>query len=258
MGLHKTDAVVIQHADFGESDLIVTLYTYDLGKVRGIAKGAKRSKKRFVNNLQPFSYIRILYAEGRGGLIRIDQADIIHSFFRIGEEISKVLYGSYLLEMVKEMTGEKEAQPQLFKLLMTFLTLLNDFTPREEYLRIFELRFLDLLGYRPRLGECTICAHKAPHDGGVWFSYRHGGIVCDGCQLEARGVVPVSGPTLEAMQGVLTMNLGEVEGVRFSPEVLTESREILPRFIQHQLGKGLKSLEVMEEVQGDYHKDTSR
>ncbi|MCJ7547532.1 MAG: DNA repair protein RecO, partial [Deltaproteobacteria bacterium] len=98
MQLRKTDAVVIYRADFGESDLLVTLYTPDLGQVKGIAKGAKRSKRRFVNNLQPFSYIRILFAEGRGGLIRLDEADMIQPFFRISEDISKVLYGSYFLE----------------------------------------------------------------------------------------------------------------------------------------------------------------
>ncbi len=251
MYLLKTDAVVIHCADFGESDLIVTLYTYDLGKIRGIAKGAKRSKKRFVNNLQPFSYIRIIFSEGRGGLIRLDQADIIQPFFLISKDIFKVLYGSYFLELMKEMTGEKEANPQLFCLLVDFLSVLNDSPPREEYLRVFEMRVLDLLGYRPRLGECTICARRISQGEGAWFSYRHGGVVCKGCQTKVRGSVPVSGATLEAMEKALEMDLGEVGEIQFFPDVLSESREILPRFIQYQLGKGLKSLKVMEEIQGD-------
>jgi len=243
--------VVIHHADFGESDIIVTFYTYDLGKIRGIAKGAKRSKRRFVNNLQPFSYIRIIFSEGRGGLIRVDQADIIQPFSQIGEDISKVLYGSYFLEMVKEMTGEKEPNPQLFQLLVAFLALLNDFTPREEYLRVFELRVLALLGYRPRLSECTICAQGISPGQEAWFSYRHGGIVCKGCQTKARGAIPISGGTLKAMDMALAMDLREVEGIQFSPQALSEGREVLPRFIQYQLGKGLRSLKVMEEIQDD-------
>ena len=251
MQQRKTDGVVIHRLDFKESDLIVTLYTADLGKVTGIAKGAKRSKRRFVNNLQPFSYIRILFAEGRGGLIRLDEADMIQPLFRISEDISKVLYGSYFLEMVKEMTGEKESNPQLFELVVTFLTLLNDSPPREEYPRVFELRFLDLMGYRPRLMECTICG-KTPSSGdGVFFSYPHGGVVCKKCQVNARGSVAISGETIQAMEGVLGMDLSEVEGVEFSPLVLAEGKEILPRFVQHQLGKALKSLRVMEAVQGD-------
>jgi DNA repair protein RecO (recombination protein O) len=250
MDLHKTDGIVIHHVDFGESDLIVTLYTANLGKIRGIAKGAKRSKRRFVNNLQPFSYIRIVYSEGRGGLIRLDEADMIQPFFRISEDISKVLYGSYFLEMVKEMTGEKESNPQIFELLVTFLSLLNDSLLREEYPRVFELRFLDLVGYRPRLTECSICNQILPFDEGTLFSYRHGGVVCKRCQVNARGAVPVSGETLQAMEKVLVMNLTEVEGIQLSPQVLSEGREILPRFVQYQLGKGLKSLRVMEAVEG--------
>ncbi len=250
MQLRKTDGVVIHRVDFGESDLIVTLYTVDLGKVKGIAKGAKRSKRRFVNNLQPFSYIRIVFSEGRGGLIRLDEADMIQPFFRISENISKVLYGSYFLEMIREMTGEKESNPQLFELLVTFLKLLNDSPPREEYPRIFELRLLDLLGYRPRVTECSICNQVLPPADGAWFSYRHGGAVCSGCHMNAQGAVAISCETLKAMEAALRMDLMEVEGIQFSPQVLAEEREILPRFVQHQLGKGLKSLRVMEEMQG--------
>jgi len=251
MQLRKTDAVVIYRADFGESDLLVTLYTPDLGQVKGIAKGAKRSKRRFVNNLQPFSYIRILFAEGRGGLIRVDEADMIQPFFRISEDISKVLYGSYFLEMVKEMTGEKEANPPLFELVVTFLTLLNNCSLREEYPRVFELRFLDLLGYRLRVTECSICNQQLPLADKAWFSFRHGGAVCQGCHVHAQGAVTISAETLQAMEQAIMMDLAELEGIQFSPQVLAEGREILPRFVQHQLGKGLKSLRVMEDVERD-------
>ncbi|MBN1255644.1 MAG: DNA repair protein RecO [Deltaproteobacteria bacterium] len=250
MHLRKTDGVVLHRTDFKESDLIITLYTADLGKVSGIAKGAKRSKRRFVNNLQPFSYIRIVYSEGRGGLIRLDEADMIQPFFRISEDISKVLYGSYFLEMVKEMTGEKESNLQLFELLVTFLSLLNDSPLREEYPRIFELRFLDLLGYRPRLTECSICNQILPPDNDAWFSYRHGGAVCKRCQVNARGAIAISGETLRAMERALGMDLAEAEEIRFTPLVLAEGKDIFPRFVQYQLGKGLKSLRVMEAVQG--------
>ena len=79
--------------------------------------------------------------------------------------------------MVKEMTGEKESNPRLFELLVTFLTVLNDFPPREEYPRVFELRFLDLMGYRPRVTECALCnqALSLGRRGVVQLSsWRHG------------------------------------------------------------------------------------
>jgi DNA repair protein RecO (recombination protein O) len=178
---------------------------------------------------------------------------MILPFFRISEDISKVLHGSYFLEMVKEMTGEKEANPPLFALVVAFLALLNDAPLREEYSRVFELRFLDLLGYRLRVAECSICNQQLPSaDGeGAWFSFRHGGAVCKGCYSSAQGAVAVSGETLQAMEQAITMDLAEIKGIQFSPRVLSEGKDILPRFIQHQLGKGLKSLRVLEEMQGD-------
>jgi len=138
-------------------------------------------------------------------------------------------------------------------LVVTFLTLLNDAPPREEYPRVFELRLLDLLGYRLRVAECSICNQQLPsaEGEGAWFSFRHGGAVCRGCSSNAQGAVAISAETLKAMEQAITMDLTEIEGIQFSPRVLAEGRDILPRFVQHQLGKGLKSLRVMEEVEGD-------
>ncbi|MEJ2066899.1 MAG: DNA repair protein RecO C-terminal domain-containing protein, partial [Deltaproteobacteria bacterium] len=73
---------------------------------------------------------------------------------------------------------------------------------------------------------------------------------CKQCQVNARGAVAISGETIQAMERILKMNLAEVEGIELPPVALAEGKEILPRFVQHQLGKGLKSLRVMEAVNG--------
>jgi DNA repair protein RecO (recombination protein O) len=61
---HKTEAIVLRRFDYGESDWIVTFYTSDFGKIRGIAKGARRSQKRFANTLELFSCSHILFSGG--------------------------------------------------------------------------------------------------------------------------------------------------------------------------------------------------
>jgi len=127
---------------------------------------------------------------------------------------------------------------------------LNDFPVREEYPRVFELRFLDLIGYRPRVTECVLCNEALSSTDGAWFSFRHGGTVCKKCNNNALGAIAVSAETRQAMELVLGMDLAAVQELRFPQEVIAEGREIIPRFIQHQLGKALKSLRVMEAVQG--------
>ena len=249
MHLRKTEAVVVQCTDFGEADLIVTLYTSELGKIRCIAKGARKSKRRFMNTLQPLSYIRVVFAEGRGGLVRIDQADIIQPFFRISEDIFKVLCGFYWMELISEMTVEREANVGLFCHLIRSLEMLDEMTPRDEELRFFELRLLDLLGYRPRLSECTVCSQNIAMERTHWFSFRHGGVVCLKCRDRTPGAIPVSEETVRAMETVIDMESDAVRGIEFSLTARSESKKILPRFIQYQLGKGLKSLRVMEEIE---------
>jgi DNA repair protein RecO (recombination protein O) len=247
MYLRKTDGVVLNRTDFGESDIIVTLYGDDVGKIRCIAKNAKKSKRRFMNTLQPFCYVHVILSEGRGGLIRIDQADIIRPFFRIGEDIVKILYGFYSLELVNEMTGERHANPRLLNLLVNFLDTLNTSALREEYVRFFELQLLDVLGYRPRLLECSTCSRAVRGEKG-WFSFKWGGVVCAKCRESTHEVVPVSWQTLRAMEEVFHVPADELRQASFSHRARSESRDILPRYIQYHLGKRLKTLKVMEEI----------
>ena len=61
----KSEAIVLRSIDYGESDRIVTFYTADFGKVKGIAKGAKRSSKRFANTLESFSRLQLLFSHNQ-------------------------------------------------------------------------------------------------------------------------------------------------------------------------------------------------
>jgi len=71
--VHKTSAIVIHSLDYGESDRIVTFYSSDFGKIKGIAKGARRSKIRFSNALEPRRYCNIIFSKkGRGTLALIE------------------------------------------------------------------------------------------------------------------------------------------------------------------------------------------
>jgi len=251
MYFRKTDAVVLHRTDFGEADILVTLYTDSVGKIRGVAKGAKKSQKRFMNTLQPFAYITAIFSEGRGGLIHIDQADIIRPFLHISDTIARVLYGFYLLELVDRMSPEREANPSVFDFLVSVLAALDGGAPREEWLRYFELRILDLFGYRPRLGECTVCYRMIASGKSRWFSFRHGGIVCGACKGVGSGGIPMSYETAASMEHMLALGVEESQDVRLSEKTRHEAKYILPRFVQYQLGRELKSLKVLEEIQED-------
>ncbi len=251
MPLYTSHAIVIRSIPYGESDRIITFFTKNFGKVKAIAKGARRSKKRFQNALDLFTYVRLIFFEREGmGLARAEGCDILNSFPNIREDLEKILYGNYFLELMNEMAVEREQHPEAFELLLHFLTLLNREAPTEDYLRIFEIRMLSLFGYRPNLRNCVICKKgmeelkEVKH---LFFSLEKGSLVCEGCAKNWNNLIPLSLGTARLVDEITRIDLSRMDRLKFTPQALLESHLLLPRFIAYQLGKELKSLKVLKE-----------
>ena len=254
MPLYKTNAIVIRSTNYGESDKIVTFFTKDFGKLKGIAKGARRSRKRFQNALGLFSHLRLTFFEKEGmGLVRAEGCDILHSFPKIRENLKKILYGNYYLELANEMAGEREGNQKVFELLLSFLSDLEEMEPEEEQLRLFEIRMLSLFGYRPSMGKCNLCKkdwEDLKEVLGVFFSLEKGALVCEKCSKTLNHLIPFSLGTARLIEKISQMELARMQRLKFTQQSLSESREILPRFISYQLGKELKSLKTIRDVEG--------
>ena len=249
MPQYKTPAVALYSLDFAEWDKLVTFFTRDFGKVKGIAKGAKRSRKRFGSGLEPLTYSTLSFFEKeRANLVRLNHCDIIESYPGIHDDVLKVGYASYLGELINEMAAEREANRELFKLFIIFLYLLNEPFFREEFIRIFELRLLTLSGYQPELRKCVICRKEVSGDKEHRFSLNRGGLICSGCFKGSHDYPSLSGGTIKMLQRAQTIELEKVTRLFFSPQALEESRRILTRFIEYHLEKPLKSLQVLEQL----------
>jgi DNA repair protein RecO (recombination protein O) len=253
MPLFTTNALVVRSLNYGESDKIVTFFTKDFGKLKAIAKGARRSKKRFQNALGLFSHLRLIFFDKEGmGLARADGCDILYSFPKIKEDLKRILYGNYFLELVNEMAGEREVNRDAFELLHSFLLDLEEIGPQEEQLRIFEIRLISLFGYRPNMRRCDLCKKgwedliETPT---LFFSLERGALVCEKCSIMRNNLVPLSLGTARLIDKISQMELSKVQRLRFTIQSLSESRELLPKFVSYQLGKELKSLKAMKEIQ---------
>jgi DNA repair protein RecO (recombination protein O) len=252
MPLFTTNAIVIRSLNYGESDKIVTFFTKDFGKLKGIAKGARRSRKRFQNALGLFSHLRLIFFDKEGmGLVRAESCDILHSFPKIKEDLKKILYGNYYLELANEMAGEREGNREAFELLLSFLSNLEAMEPQEEQLRLFEIRMLSLFGYRPNMRRCDLCKKdwedlkKIPT---VSFSLERGALVCERCSKTWNNLIPLSLGTARLIEKISQMELSKIQRLRFTLQALSESRELLPKFISYQLGKEMKSLKALNII----------
>lgn len=249
MGQLKTRAIVIKTLDYGESDRIVAFYTSDFGKVKGIAKGAKKSKRRFPNALELFTLSRLIFFDKKGvGLARIEGCDVIDTFPAIREDIRKIAFGCYLVEFVDEMTAEREANPDLFNTLKTFLSLLSDDEADAQILRIFEIRSLSLLGYRPGLHTCLRCNKIVEHGTSAHFSVTRGGLLCQRCSQGYHDLPTISPGTAKILQAAMEMDLSKIRRLKFSKQALWESETILSQFIQYHINKELKSKKFLKDL----------
>lgn len=246
---HTTPALVLDVRDFGETDRIVTFSTRRFGKLKGIAKAAKKSQKRFGAGLDLFSHVQLsFFTKETLGLMRINHCHILHAFPAIHQDLTRIAYASYLAELVNEMTAEGVPHPELFETTVSFLSLLDASDPREDVLRLFEMRLLAATGYRPALNHCVGCRRiwrQAEH---AWFCITKGGLLCEACVSGEKKVYPVSPGTARLLELAGSIAPDKLQRLVFSPQALAETREFLPHFIQHQLGKELVTLKFLEKT----------
>lgn len=246
---HKTPAIVLRTLDYGESDRIVTFYTADFGKIKGIAKGARRSRKRFANTLEPFSFSTILFSSrGDAQLAFLEGSDIIDHYAAIRADLEKTLLASYLVDLTDQFTLEGKVNSALFDLIKDFLKLIDGGQVSDSLMRFFEMRLLKHSGYEPILDRCTICQKPLDDLSTCRFSFHSGGIHCHSCYNGSFDSLPVSLGTVKTLLLGNEMDLPKIHRLALSPQSADECRRLLTGFIRHLLGKELKSAHVLNEI----------
>ena len=150
----RAEAIVLRHSDWGEADRLLTLYTLEMGKVRAIAKGARKIRSRKAGHLEPFTRVNLQLARGRQMYI-VTQAETIDAFLTLRDDLTSIGYTSYVLELIDRFTYDEDENGALYRLLKDTLGRLNQTEDPQLVLRYFEIRLLDFLGYRPELVQCV-------------------------------------------------------------------------------------------------------
>jgi DNA repair protein RecO (recombination protein O) len=249
---HRTEAILLRLLDYGESDRIVTFFTSEYGKVRGIAKGARRSRKRFANVLEPFCCSHLLFSRrGPDSLALIDSSEVISHFPLIRADLEKTLWASYLIDLTDQFTPDDKKNAAIFTLLRDFLFLIEARPAAESILRFFEIRILKLSGYDPVLDYCLICKKPVGQETLYRFNAADGGLSCPGCRPGAEGI-PVSLGTIRTLLLGREAQIDRLCSILLSGQSAHESRQLLAHFIRHILGRELKSLHVLNEIRRLY------
>ncbi len=200
MGLGRSTAVVIGAFPLGESDRVVTFYSRDFGKIRGVAHASRRMKSRFTGALELFTLGELVFFDtGRSELVQVDHFDIVRPFDRVREDLERLGRASWIVECVTRLTADRDRHAALYGLLVRSLRALEAGAPPERVAVCFGVRSLDALGHRPRLDACTVCGRAYPFPRA---SLGPGGVVCEACARREGGLPVVSGAAVAALGGL--------------------------------------------------------
>jgi DNA repair protein RecO (recombination protein O) len=241
MQSEKLQAFVLSSLDYGDSDRIVSLFSLEYGRIKGFARGARKSRKRFGPALEPFARIDV-QARIKEGLSGLQQADIVSIYPRIRADLGCIAHALYACELVDAITPEGHPIPRLYRLLAAYLDRLETKAAVEADRRFFEINLLNILGYRPSLETCTRC--DAPF-GDAGAQMQEGGELA--CRFCAAGDRPMSGITLKMLQSCL--GTGTFGLIVFPPEALEQAAALLDTAISAHTGRRLKSLEFLNQVE---------
>lgn len=236
----KTEAIVIRSFKFGESDLILTLFGRNTGKISAIAKGARKPKSRMRGPLQLFTRGNYLLFRGKN-LYTVTQCESIEPFMVLRQNLAKFAYASYCAEITREVIPEGEANLPAYNLLSQVLRM-TAAEGEQLAARFFDFQMLSLSGYQPQLSCCVKCGGPVP-DRPV-FSCIDGGIVCCG----AEGGIPVGRDTLAVMGSLFQMDIHKVQRLRASSKNLREMEIVTKAYWETILEKRLHSVEFIEKM----------
>ncbi|MBX5480929.1 MAG: DNA repair protein RecO [Myxococcaceae bacterium] len=234
-------AVVLSTVDYGEADRIVTLFTEGRGRMSAFAAGARKSRRRFAGALEPTTLIHARLVERHGTTVRLDGADIERSYVALRTDLPRLSRALYCLELCRELVREHEPHPALFALLVDYLGRLEEGKAGPTSLIAFELDALAHAGLMPRFDSCAVCG--GPVGGDAVFDPDHGGVVCHNDRGRMTGGVRVDAQLTAALVGLQ-------RGARtpMPADQRQRAREVLNRFIAHQLGRRLHSVDFLVQV----------
>ncbi len=256
--LAKTEAVVIKSMKYRDTSKIVTFYTRQYGKLKGIAKGARRANNKFGSSLEPFSRVDlVVYKKENRDLHLVSQCDSIESFRRIPEDLDRISSGLSVLELVDQITHGEDEHAALFELLVETLLALNAAERNSQSLRrAFTLRCAALFGYTPALDVCSECGRSmlAGEDFAlVGFQPASGAVVCTQCRRKTGplpGMVTIEGATLNTLQRFLSLPMEQIPAITYTERTGNELDETLRLYFRYHFDQAreLRSMKVFKSV----------
>jgi DNA repair protein RecO (recombination protein O) len=235
-----TRAFLLRSVDYGESDRVLTLLTEHRGRIAAIARGARRSQKRFGGALEPFALLEVALARGRGELWRLTEATLVEAHPGLSRDLARIGAAAFVLELVRELAPEDQPEPGLFRSIEEVLGLLASAEGTAVAALAFgaALRVLALAGIAVSVTACTACGKPVPAGRKVLFDPRRGGVVCSAC---GGGPIALSAVALALLVQLERTLLADLARVAPPDPIVDEVDRTLTAFLEQRLERPLRS-----------------
>lgn len=233
--------------EFGESDLLVTFFTSERGRLKGVAKGGRKSQKRFANCLDLFCLTSLEYElKRKGDLHFLHSCKLINPFPGLRSDFSSLSLASYMIELTEILFPLGVTDKEMFELLKNAFLTLNE-GGRTDTLRIlFEARAMALGGYKINLDKCCGCGRPYAGEGRVVFKRSKGVIACMKCEQESK-ISPGLGPdTVKALRIIQSTPWSKVEDSPLTDEMISEIKPVFKLHMEYRIDRRLKTAKYLE------------
>jgi len=231
-----TDAVTLARYDWSETSQVAVMLTRDHGKLRLLAKGAKRPRRGMSNEIDLLVRCRIVYYPRAGSELELlGSYEVTEPYAGLRESLPRWYAAQWLAELALGLLPDADPSPEAFDLLAGALSRLCEAADPRPALFAFEARFLTLIGHAPRTDRCARCGDAFPAGERAWWSGRHGGRVCGGCRDD--GFVPASVGAVAALETLAGGRLTSPERLSLDGGMRADLGTMLAECLRHLMGR---------------------
>lgn len=242
MASYKTQAIIINRLNLGESDRILTLFSPERGKVRAICKGSRKTKSKYGGHIELFSLTDFVVSEGKN-LDIVSDANLVKNYLATSPDMDKIKTIYYFAEVVNKLLPDDTANHGIYKLFLYCLSNIQKYDYRLLQL-IFIAKLLKILGIYPELNNCVKCEGKPDIDE-IFFSKGAGGIIDKACSIHFEDSIQTEPAVVKLWRFVADSTLVDIERLKLDEDLISKTSSLANDYIHCVTMIDYKSLRVL-------------
>jgi DNA repair protein RecO (recombination protein O) len=244
MPVRESEAIVLQGYPMGEGDRLVSFFSRSMGRVRGVAAGARRTKSRFGSTLERLSYVRIWFFEREGrDLVRINQCELMESFLDAFRDYASSVALALICEITETVLPDREPSDAAFRLLLLSAQTIKRTAKVDLALAYFSIWMMRLGGWLPALDHCGRCG-KELGAAAAFVSPGQAGLICTDCKLPGMRALPAT--AVAAGRRMLAGRLEQLTTESWTASALRDLNNYLLDLIEHHIERKLVARRMLE------------